>query len=817
VKPLTSTSRRVLAALAVGSLVSFAHAQVKVPRPVPAMPDVKTPAPAEPLLRAHPERVVPQMPRAPLPPKVDTKEAPATLPIDFSKVWFDSSADGATWARGRTYKARFDAGGATYIPFLGSSAPHNYPVRVELASARVGTTELALQSNGVARAGDDVTIERGPLREVWHLTPDAAEQSFVLAARPAAAGALSLSLSLDSELQAREVAGGIELVNERGGVSIGQTVVVDADGTRTQLAARLEGGRMALDVPAEVLASARYPLVVDPLYATNALEMTSTHTALADITNAGVAGHWTAVYQYDASASDADTYLIEVYFGIPDFNSGSWVDISTDSWLAPRVAYNALSNTTLTVAQVRPNGNNPSEIWARARTNGTVNLFQKYQVQNSAGGSCIYADVGGDPALTGPTYFMVVWTREYSANDWDIHSRLLYADGSIAGATTYIENSGAFDYFPRISKTDGRPPFATQEWNLTWMRSNGANTDVFGAQIHWDGTVTTPAFAIDTSSYNDTFPSASSLLDGNSGPRPWCVTYSRHYSTDDDVMAVPIVGSSVGTLINLSVDENAQPYENQLDPAVDTNGQRFVVAYAESYNGSSTDHDLYMATMHLTNGALTVDEAHVNVDFDSLDTRGPSLSGCITEADHGFPYYGMTWPRSNPTTENVFVGSYYEPQTVDTFCYGDGSSGSCPCGNFGGSGRGCANSVTNGGQLYPQGENSVISDSFSLSALNLPPTAPVLFFQGTVAGTSAAFFGDGLRCVNGSLVRIATKTAVNGNATYPGPGDLPISVKGGIPAEGGARAYQAWYRNGASFCTASTFNLTGGVRMLWLR
>jgi hypothetical protein len=31
----------------------------------------------------------------------------------------------------------------------------------------------------------------------------------------------------------------------------------------------------------------------------------------------------------------------------------------------------------------------------------------------------------------------------------------------------------------------------------------------------------------------------------------------------------------------------------------------------------------------------------------------------------------------------------------------------------------------------------------------------------------------------------------------------------------GVRTYQAWYRNAAAFCTASTFNLTNGVQLTW--
>ncbi len=61
--------------------------------------------------------------------------------------------------RGRTYKARFDEAGATYIPSLGSQAPHNYPLEVELASVTVGGIEIA--RGGRVHQGEDVTIEHG--------------------------------------------------------------------------------------------------------------------------------------------------------------------------------------------------------------------------------------------------------------------------------------------------------------------------------------------------------------------------------------------------------------------------------------------------------------------------------------------------------------------------------------------------------------------------------------------------------------------------------------------------------------------------------
>lgn len=807
-----------LSVLFVCGSVAGARGEIKTPRPLPHMTDVKStePAPVAPAT-AGPERFISSETGHALvkPAKAVTVGGSDTPQIDFSKVVIDQPTKGDTWVRGRTYKASFDANGATYIPFLGSNAPHNFPVRVELESMRIGGFDIELSTLGVSHSGDEITIDRGVLREVWRVSTDQAEQSFVLAAAPDSAGPLELRIALDSELEANAAADGIELVGEFGGVMIGHTVVVDAAGVRTEIESRLQDGEMVLDIPAEVLARAQYPLVVDPVYSTNALDTTTTATALPDVCNAGTAGNWAASYQFSFSATDADVWTLDVFYGTPVANSGVWVDYTGSSWISPRIAYNALNNTFLTVCSVRPTQNAPGEIWCRARTAGTITQFNQVLIQSSILGSCFYPDVGGDPVLTGPTYFMVVWTRNFSANDWDVHGRLVGYDGTPQGTSPiFIAGTTAFDWYPRISKTDGRAPYSTQEWNVVWMRGNGVS-DVWGAQIHWDGAITTPAFPIDQTVYADTFPSASSLLDGTSGPRPWLVTYRRQFTNEGDVYAKALVGSSILTELNLSVAENADPYEDQLDPDVDSNGQRFAIAYSESYNNSTTDRDLYVTTVHLSGNAISVDEAHNQVDYDTLDTTGAQISCGMTEAAIGFPYYAMAWPRYGGGVEDTYVGAYYEPVSYDTFCYGDGSAGACPCGTSGF--RGCPNSATNGAALFLQGNNYTSADTFSIFAFNLPPGSIGLFFQGTSASTTGSAFGDGLLCMSGSIARLGVKTAPIGNATYPEVGDLSISVKGNVPSDGGYRYYQMWYRDAASYCTAATFNITSAARVLWLR
>ena len=116
----------------------------------------------------------------------------------------------------------------------------------------------------------------------------------------------------------------------------------------------------------------------------------------------------------------------------------------------------------------------------------------------------------------------------------------------------------------------------------------------------------------------------------------------------------------------------------------------------------------------------------------------------------------------------------------------------CPCSNPGAPGRGCENSFTTGGGLLSTGGvPSVSDDSLSLFAVHLPPTTSCLFFQGTAQPESGPPpFGDGLRCAVGVVIRLGTKTTNGGLASYGGGSDVPIHVRGAIPALGATRFYQ---------------------------
>lgn len=190
----------------------------------------------------------------------------------------------------------------------------------------------------------------------------------------------------------------------------------------------------------------------------------------------------------------------------------------------------------------------------------------------------------------------------------------------------------------------------------------------------------------------------------------------------------------------------------------------------------------------------------------------------------------LTYPIATGQTYKIRISGFSGQQgtfrlttlndTGQPFCLGDGVSATvCPCGNSVAAGTlsGCKNSVGVGAKIDASGFPDVSSDSVQLLVSGLPANAPVLFFQGTLKQASGygASFGDGVRCVSGNYVRLSTKPAVLGTATYPVAGELPLSSMGLVPASGGARFYQGWYRNSDPFCTLATFNLTNGLELVW--
>ncbi|MBK7642979.1 MAG: right-handed parallel beta-helix repeat-containing protein [Planctomycetes bacterium] len=173
----------------------------------------------------------------------------------------------------------------------------------------------------------------------------------------------------------------------------------------------------------------------------------------------------------------------------------------------------------------------------------------------------------------------------------------------------------------------------------------------------------------------------------------------------------------------------------------------------------------------------------------------------------------------------VDIGAYELQNTLYTlFCAGDGSLATpCPCGNTAPTGHGCLNSdfFSQGALLLAAG--SATPDTVVLTSSEMIASASCIFLQGNQQNASGAVFGDGVRCVAGTLKRLYTKSASGGVASAPGVGDPSISARsaslGDTIAPGSQRFYQVYYRDPApSFCPSpqgNTWNISSGVILNW--
>jgi hypothetical protein len=153
-----------------------------------------------------------------------------------------------------------------------------------------------------------------------------------------------------------------------------------------------------------------------------------------------------------------------------------------------------------------------------------------------------------------------------------------------------------------------------------------------------------------------------------------------------------------------------------------------------------------------------------------------------------------------------------------SFCPADGSGGICPCLNHGGFTSGCQNSASTGGASLTA-VGTVSPDTVVLTSTGELPSALTIFLQGDQA-IFPVTYGDGLRCVGGTLKRLFSHNAVAGTVSAPQGGDLSITARSAALnapiTPGQTRYYMTYYRDpNAGFCAPHTFNGSNALSITW--
>jgi hypothetical protein len=784
----------------------------------PSAADVKTPAPLVLPRSAPAHETLPPGRDVPLPAKTGAATHGFLRGLDAHTIHFDEPGDGRVWAAADGYKASFGVEGATYFPFLGARAPRNFPVRFELRSVRAGADEIAFERNvAPTRQGNRVVFDRGTVDEVYDLSPTSIEQSFVL--EVPLDGEIVIEVAVESELARSSDEHGLVLASAHGSVRYGRAFALDARVGRTQLESLWHADAIRIAVPAERAATAAWPLVIDPVIITFDVDGDPTLGDTApDVAYDASTGYWMAVYERTFSASDHD-----VFFRVFESDGGGIamgsIDITTAYWAEPKVANNNIANQYLCVAAVGDPALGARII--RGRTRGALGtLGTPFTISGGETGEKHSPDVGGDPLLEGPTYYCVVWQRDYAPNDTDIHARLVTDASTLLGSTIGLSNSGGtLDYSPSISESDGAGPADLQNWNVGWHRNIAfGDNDPYVAQIHWNGTVTMPPLAIDSTSAD--MHSVSVSTSTADSQRNYLVVVQRQISASNpNTRGYLLRGSMLIDSADLTQLSGAPTGEDQWYPSVDCDGSAFVVADQETYNGT-LDYDVYVSTVHVVGNQLTVGEGHVNL---AASTSAERLVDVACAQSSGGPSREsmIVWCDMSGTPSGDIEGAHYDASPFAQFCDPDTDGVvACPCNNPPSSAhRGCNNSANTGGAfLWATG--NVSPDTVVLHANSTTPNALCLFVQGSLFNPSGALFGDGVRCVAGAQQRLGLKTAVGGSSAFPGPGDPSITARSaalGFPISAGQkRFYFVYYRDPAFYaCNIATFNATNALQVQW--
>ncbi len=320
---------------------------------------------------------------------------------------------------------------------------------------------------------------------------------------------------------------------------------------------------------------------------------------------------------------------------------------------------------------------------------------------------------------------------------------------------------------------------------------------------------------------------------GFNGTLSWADTWNTDFNaapaTGNDPIGLPNFYSSQ-TSGKLAEIKDSVFFRNQ-------NASAYTEATARgAYPGNATNNNVdagnlvaNMPIRSITRGPATPVLALTMVPVIGLDPRpaGAALVSVGQAPNDGFftpgQYRGAFAPDCFQSWLDTWTASFafgFTPasnSSATEFCFGDGTGVACPCANSSAVGDevGCLNSLNVGGKLRIAGCPSIANDTVVLTGSQMPNSS-ALYFQGTTqqAGGNGVAFGDGKRCAAGAVIRLGTKNNSAGTSQYPVSGDLSVSVRGAITAPG-TRTYQCWYRNAANFCTASTFNLSNGLEVVW--
>jgi hypothetical protein len=719
---------------------------------------------------------------------------------DRSEVSWARAGDDSLWARGANYKAHFTERGFSFVPFLGSDAPRNFPLRLVVEEIAYGGKAIAFRERALlTREGNRITRDLGGVEEIFEVTPERVQQ-MVRLPESALLGDMRLRFGVESELRAQEDGEGLRFSNELGGVRYSGALAFDEAGQSVRMPSLWIDGAIEIVVPAEFVARAQGRILVDPLLSTFSVDaLLGADLRYADLAYEFASDRYCVVFQERFSGSDGDIYSWMLDGTTGARSLGSYLAFGNDEWLAPSVAYHGQSGKFMMVASVIPAGT--AEFHLKGVTRGANSVAVSTSFTLDSGNSddywCLGPDIGGDRRASGSSFFFVVYTRAIvGSSGRRLIGQRVNPDGTLDGGLVQLEFSlNMLDAQATISKSAGTT-IDTSDWLVAYQRTiqpgnivelrtqridHLGNFAAAGATLHSvsAGSAFTHIAVSDMQEGLGGIYSGTGLVSFGYGPSAdtsfWVAGVNRIYATGK---------TKVADKINLS---QAQV----LDSAIATTADHFLLSW--SHPGGLVES----AVVQVVDSNLGFSEDRFTIADSAYPVSG--LNACSTHSGGGPNVWSdamLLWTEESPDTSIQGARLFAIREDINGGQY-------CP---------GEINSSGSAAFLTGFGDQSLLSPQ-ELRAQSMPINVFGFFLVGTASGFTSHPAGSmGNLCLSGILGRYNAISEIRFSGSTGtmelsfDPLVLPLAT-GNVAAVSGQQYYfQAWYRDTVAGSPASNFS-----------
>ncbi|MEM9379349.1 MAG: hypothetical protein AAGB93_05305 [Planctomycetota bacterium] len=734
-------------------------------------------------------------------------------------IYDDTAVPGHVLVRGDRWKADFGPLGLAFTPVLGRRAVTNQTHRFELSSITLAGEAIPFGQGAVGRDGATVTLDRGAAREVYRVELAHVEQTFVFDELPHR-GALEVRIDVESPWTAFASGSDLRFVSEEfGAIEYGRAFAFDATGNSTEIERTWTGDAIRLSVPADFVADAVLPLTIDPPISAVFTGPGAPDDSVPDVTFDGPTGGYWYVWQDFVSLADADCFVSSYILGGSSGQSLS-IDQSQDSWRDPAIASAPGSDRVLVVASVARVASTARDIRGRSINTalGTI-LGGAFDIDQTSL-RCFRPDIGGAlPVSSSQAEFCVVWERERSTGDRDIHARLIDADGTFPGSTIFLANSGSDnDVAPAVSKSVGDAGLVGDAWNVAWIRDDDANGwgQPWARRIDISGSISfTQEFRVFNTQIARNVDVTSTMSDalGDTGQRPFLVSFERNVNGGDVYVTLCAGDDEYATQVITEMEDFDRSLA-QTEPRIAGDGNNFVLTYTESSwsNPNGIDTDVYMVSGGIgeasTGGYIALGERHALLEG-GISRQGQSA--VCSSFDGGGPVANdqclAVWIEGVGTTGGAVKGRTLSAFTVPAVTIDPAGEQYCQANPHGDSADGGRRSSW----LSMFGDQSVGSTQ-GLRCNDMKRDAFAFFLCSLTSGNVNMPGGSaGRLCLGGSIGRVVGgaigSTGPSGQfSTFFDPLQLP-QPNGTVAAQPGETwSFQCWHRDVQNGVPTSNFS-----------